>query len=46
MKRKLALQIAIIVLAIAFILIGIISGEATIVLRKARDICLSCIGIG
>lgn len=46
MKRKLAVQIAIIAIAVAFILIGIFSGEASIVLRKARDICLSCIGIG
>ncbi len=46
MNRKLALRIALISVALIFILIGILNGEATIVLRKARDICLSCIGIG
>ncbi len=46
MNRKLAIRIAVVAVAIIFILIGILNGEATIVLRKAREICLSCIGIG
>jgi len=45
-NRKLVIRIAVVSVAIIFILIGILNGEASIVLRKAREICLSCIGIG
>lgn len=31
---------------IAFMLVGVYRGEAGIVLRKAVNICLECIGIG
>ncbi len=46
MNRKLLARIALIVLALVLILAGILNGEASIVLRKAKDICLACIGIG
>lgn len=46
MNRKLFVRIALIVMALVFILVGILNGETSIVLRKARDVCLACIGIG
>ena len=36
----------ILLLAICFIVIGIGRGEAGVVLKKAINICLECIGIG
>jgi len=40
------LRLLIVLLAAAFIIYGIYSGEATAVMRKASQICLECIGIG
>lgn len=45
MKKKIA-AILIIVLALSFTLIGIHRGEAAVVLKKAVNICMECIGIG
>ena len=39
-------RIFLILFFIACIVIGIISGEARVVLTKAINICLECIGIG
>ncbi|WP_278336027.1 CD1871A family CXXC motif-containing protein [Peptostreptococcus faecalis] len=44
MKNK--LKSALLMLSIAFILIGFHRGEVDRVLRKATNICLECIGIG
>ena len=44
--RSAALPIVLLSLGAAMILLGIFSGEAAVVLRKAILICLECIGIG
>jgi Flp pilus assembly pilin Flp len=40
------LRLAVIAAAIAFVIIGSVSGETDAVFRKASQICLECIGIG
>lgn len=47
MKRlKRALPFALLGLGILFIVLGIWGGEVKIVLSRAANICLECIGIG
>lgn len=36
----------ILVIAIVLIVVGIVSGEANVVLSKAVRVCLECIGVG
>ncbi|MGN0163620.1 MAG: CD1871A family CXXC motif-containing protein [Candidatus Ornithomonoglobus sp.] len=45
-KRLRLIQLGIICLSAAFIAAGIYRGECAEVLKKAINICLSCIGIG
>ena len=44
--RRAALPVILICVGAAMIVLGILSGELTIILRKAIYICLECIGIG
>lgn len=41
-----AVRIALLAAATVFIAVGISRGEAAIVLKKAVNICLECIGLG
>lgn len=45
-KKDWILRICIIVLAFAFIAVGVLRQEELTVLKKAVNICLQCIGIG
>ena len=45
MKKKIA-AILVIILALSFTFIGIYRGEVAVVLKKAVNICMECIGIG
>ena len=44
--KKTAVRIALIVIAVAFVLIGIFRNETALVLSKGRAICFACIGLG
>ena len=45
-RKKSIIAVSVIVLGIAFLAFGIYRGEVDVVLRKAVNICLECIGIG
>lgn len=45
-KGKIAARIITAVLAFGFIIYGVSRGETAIVLNKAVNICLECIGLG
>lgn len=45
-KRKLPIRAACLLTACAFIIYGFTRGEAGVVLNKAVNICLECIGLG
>lgn len=45
-KASIAIAAVVFVLAVAFIVVGLLQGEAQLVLAKAARICLECIGIG
>ena len=44
-KRRIAAG-GIAVVSVAFIIYGVLRGEAGIILNKAVNICLECIGLG
>ena len=44
--RRAALPVILIGIGAAMIVLGILSGELIVILRKAIYICLECIGIG
>lgn len=46
MKRRKILFISFLAISLAFIAIGLLSGEFQVVRQKAVTVCLECIGIG
>ncbi|MGG7163634.1 CD1871A family CXXC motif-containing protein [Clostridium ihumii] len=44
--KKMILKYSILAMSISFIVIGVYRDEANMVLQKAINICLECIGIG
>lgn len=44
-RTRNAFRIALIIIAVSFILLGIFRDEASIVLNKAKAICFACIGL-
>ena len=44
--RRTAVPVILICVGAGMIVLGILSGELTVILRKAIYICLECIGIG
>ena len=45
-KQRNLLRAVLFAIAAAFVLVGLLRGEAGVVLVKAVNICLECIGIG
>lgn len=45
-KKKNIIALSIIAVGVTFLCFGIYRGETMVVLRKAINICLECIGIG
>lgn len=45
-KTRVAAFIIVAVLAVCFILFGIFRGETSVVLSRAVNICMECIGLG
>ena len=41
-----AVQLALLLTAAGFIAYGVVRGEVAVVLKKAVNICLECIGLG
>ncbi len=46
MKYEKVSQIFLLVAGLAFVLVGILRGEAAVVLSKAIKLCMECVGIG
>lgn len=46
MKKVTLIRIGLLLLAAVFVVLGIVREEAAVVLQKAVNICLECIGIG
>ncbi|MBQ3728876.1 MAG: hypothetical protein II903_05205 [Spirochaetales bacterium] len=44
-RTRNAFRVALIIIAVSFILLGIFRDEASIVLNKAEAICFACIGL-
>lgn len=45
-KQKNWLAAGLVLLAAAFLTIGVLRGENTVVWRKAVNLCMECIGLG
>ncbi len=46
LSKKAAVQILFLLLGLAFLVCGVMRGEADTVLNKAIKLCLECVGIG
>ena len=46
MKKVTLIRSGLLLLAAVFVVLGIVREEAAVVLQKAVNICLECIGIG
>lgn len=46
MKKAVLIRTGLLLLAAVFVVLGVMRGEAAVVLQKAVNICLECIGIG
>lgn len=46
MKKQSFITTGLIALALAFVVVGMLRGEDTVVWRKAVNICMECIGLG
>ena len=46
MSRTAWIRCGIVLLAIGFIVLGVLRGEHSVMFQKAVNICLECIGIG
>jgi len=44
--RRLAVQLSLLFIGITLLVVGVVRGEALLVLKKAILVCLECIGIG
>ena len=45
-QRRNLITIALLVISVALIVAGVINGEPEVVLNKAINVCMECIGIG
>lgn len=45
-KKRLGIQVGIMITAASFMVYGAFRGEVMVVLTKAINICLECIGLG
>ena len=46
MQKKSWIAWGLMALGVVFLIVGALRGEATVVWRKAANICLECIGLG
>ena len=46
LSKKAAAQVLLLLLGLAFLVCGVMRGEADTVLNKAIKLCLECVGIG
>ena len=44
-RTRNAVRIAMIIMAVSFIILGVFRNEAAMVLNKAKAICFACIGL-